>query len=101
MFMGPRGCYTQGYLVIPCAHYSSVCTHPGEMKTYVHSNARAQMSPTALLMTAKHGRDPTDHPWMNEQKVGRPHNGVLFSRKKECRPDTCHDLKEPCKHDAR
>lgn len=32
-YMGPRGCYTQSYLVIPCAHYSSVYTHPGEMKT--------------------------------------------------------------------
>ena len=39
--------------------------------------------------------------WMDEQEQTYPHNGILFSHKKEQSAAVCYSIDEPQKHDAK
>ena len=55
------------------------------------------MFPSAFCLRAKGGNNPNVHQWMKGQTRTDPHNGAVFSHKKECSTETCSHVEDPQK----
>ena len=70
-----------------------------EFKTGTQTNTHSQMSITALFTWPKGGSDPNTHQLMNEWKVQCIHKWNIY--KKEWHADTCYNMDETWKYDAK